>query len=68
MHESVTWRKSSHSGASNNCVEVAYLADGRRLVRDSKDVDGPVLTFSGGEWSAFLSGVHDGEFDSGIDA
>jgi hypothetical protein len=32
-------------------------------VRDSKDPAGPVLTFTAPEWSAFLAGVRDGEFD-----
>lgn len=37
-----TWRKSSHSGANGNCVELAALP-GAVGVRDSKDPDGPVL-------------------------
>jgi hypothetical protein len=32
-------------------------------IRDSKDVNGPVLTFSPQEWAAFVAGVRDGEFD-----
>jgi hypothetical protein len=32
-------------------------------VRDSKDLDGPVLTFNAEEWAAFVAGVRDGEFD-----
>ncbi|WP_433519999.1 DUF397 domain-containing protein [Nonomuraea sp. CA-143628] len=32
-------------------------------VRDSKDRGGPLLTFTPGEWRAFLGGVKDGEFD-----
>jgi hypothetical protein len=32
-------------------------------VRDSKDRQGPELTFTPGEWRAFLDGVHDGEFE-----
>jgi Domain of unknown function (DUF397) len=43
-------------------VEVA--TDGESyLVRDSKDPDGPVLTFDRDEWTAFLSGAVAGEFD-----
>ncbi|WP_033441759.1 DUF397 domain-containing protein [Saccharothrix sp. NRRL B-16314] len=38
------FRKSSHSGAQNECVEVAVA--GERLgIRDSKNPDGPVLTW-----------------------
>jgi hypothetical protein len=32
-------------------------------VRHSMDPSGPVLTFSRAEWSAFLHGVHHGEFE-----
>ncbi|GHH69997.1 hypothetical protein GCM10017673_21180 [Streptosporangium violaceochromogenes] len=32
------------------------------LVRDSKDPDGPMLTFSPCEWDAFLKGIKDGAF------
>lgn len=56
------WRKSSHSGM-NGCVEVAVMP-GRVAVRDSKDQGGPVLVFSETEWTAFIRGIKDGEFDS----
>jgi hypothetical protein len=60
----LAWRKSTHSGGTGgNCVEVAPLPDGRRALRNSKDPEGPVLVFSSTEWSAFVAGVHDGEFD-----
>jgi Domain of unknown function (DUF397) len=60
----VTWRKSSFSGSNGGgCVEVADLPDGGRLVRDTKDRQGPVLRFTAGEWSAFTDGVRTGEFD-----
>jgi hypothetical protein len=32
-------------------------------VRDSKDREGSVLTFTPAEWAAFTDGVRDGEFD-----
>ncbi|AEV83735.1 hypothetical protein ACWT_2706 [Actinoplanes sp. SE50] len=56
------WRRSTRS-YSDNCVEVADLADGGRAVRDSKDPDGPVLFFTPDEWTAFVGGAKDGEFD-----
>ncbi|MBL7499246.1 DUF397 domain-containing protein [Frankia sp. CNm7] len=60
----LTWRKSSYSGGTGgNCVEVAPLPDGGRAVRDSKNPAGPVLYFTPAEWSAFLAGVRDNEFD-----
>jgi Domain of unknown function (DUF397) len=57
----VVWRKSRHSHA-NGCVEVAVIGDAV-AVRDSKDPSGSVLVFQPHEWSAFVSGVKDGEFD-----
>ncbi len=60
----LTWRKSSHSGGTGGeCVEVALLPDGGRAIRDSKHPDGPRLHFTAAEWTAFLAGVRDGEFD-----
>lgn len=56
------WRKSSHSVASNDCVEVVGAAEGV-AVRDSKRPDGPVLVFRRPEWRAFLSAAKAGEFD-----
>jgi Domain of unknown function (DUF397) len=52
------WRKSSYSEA-NGCVEVAR--PGPVLVRDSKNPDGPVLSFTPATWKAFLGGVKAGE-------
>jgi len=48
----VQWRKSSYSGNSGNCVEVAMLDNGV-AVRDSKNAHGPVLLFPGQAWRAF---------------
>jgi hypothetical protein len=62
QHEvTARWCKSSASGV-NNCVEVRIEA-GAVQIRDSKDLRGPVLTFTLTEWQAFLTGVHSGEFD-----
>jgi hypothetical protein len=57
------WRKSRRSGGGDNCVEVAFAADGAVGVRDSKDRSGPILQFTRAEWAAFTGGVRDGEFD-----
>ena len=58
------WVKSSLSFSNSNCVEVASLPGGKVGVRDSKDPEGPVLRFTPDEWSAFLGGARNGEFDS----
>jgi hypothetical protein len=56
--------KSSLSFANGNCVEVASLPDGRIGVRNSRDLQGPILRFTSDEWDAFLGGVRNGEFDT----
>ncbi|MFI6450596.1 DUF397 domain-containing protein [Streptosporangium amethystogenes] len=59
-----TWKKSSLSGDSGgNCVEVAGNLPGAIAVRDSKNPIGPSLTFTPGEWGAFLNAVKSGHFD-----
>ncbi len=71
------WRRSSYCD-TGTCLEVAFrvasacdtggcvavaIAEDDVLVRDSKEVDGPVLRFTPGEWAAFLVGAKAGEFD-----
>jgi hypothetical protein len=57
------WRTSSHSQGEGACVETAFLPGGGVAVRHSKDPDGSVLHYTRREWSAFLKGAKDGEFD-----
>ena len=58
------WRKSSYSGGAqaDSCVEVADGYPGVVPVRDSKDPQGPALTFTAAAWTAFVTAIHDGEF------
>ena len=59
----VQWRKSSHSDDhGGDCVEVADLAP-VIAVRDSKDADGPRLTFSAVAWRSFTRRVKASEHD-----
>lgn len=55
------WRKSSYSGTSGNCVEVATNLPGIVAIRDSKDPDGTKLVVGVSGWRAFLAGVRAGE-------
>lgn len=57
------WRKSTRSATQGQCVEVAELAGGHRVIRDSRNPDGPALLFTATEWTAFTAGVRAGEFD-----
>ena len=52
------WRKSSHSEAGN-CAEAGTCRHGV-AVRDSKDPDGPVLTFDGSTWGRFTGALKQG--------
>ncbi|HEY5836562.1 DUF397 domain-containing protein [Streptomyces sp.] len=56
----VTWRRSSHSTAANNCVETALLGSGQLAVRDSKDRLGPALLFRPDAWTEFVRALSDG--------
>jgi hypothetical protein len=58
-----TYKKSSRSTSTGNCVEVADLPGGHRAVRDSKNPAGPALMFTPAQWAAFTSGVRTGEFN-----
>lgn len=51
------WRKSSHSGSGDQCVEVALLPTGDHAVRDSKNANGPMLVFGPDEWRSFLDSL-----------
>lgn len=57
---SAQWRKSSFSGAAQNCVEVARNLPGIVAVRDSKNPDGPALVISRAQWAAFADSVKAG--------
>jgi hypothetical protein len=58
-----SWRKSTASNPSGECVEVAELPGGDIAVRNSRDPGGPALVYSRVEVAAFLAGIKDGEFD-----
>lgn len=51
----LSWRKSRHSGAQGNCVELAPLAGSRIAVRDSRQPAGPFLVYPRAGLAAFLT-------------
>jgi hypothetical protein len=59
----ITWRKSTASNPSGNCVELAELADGDIALRNSRFPTGPVLVGTRDAVAAFLRAARSGEFD-----
>ncbi|WP_280507076.1 DUF397 domain-containing protein [Nocardia flavorosea] len=57
------WFKSSYSGGSQDCVEVAFIEGDSVGVRDSKARSGPALSFTPAAWEAFTSNTRSGQFD-----
>lgn len=50
------WRTSSYTGTNGNCVEVGDTASAV-LVRDTKDLDGAVLSVPGQAWRRFIAAL-----------
>ncbi|KAA2258814.1 DUF397 domain-containing protein [Solihabitans fulvus] len=59
-----SWKKSSKSGSTSECVEVARLKTVGAL-RDSKNPAGPVLVFPLAQLGRFLAGARAGQFQHG---
>ncbi|MFI0483376.1 DUF397 domain-containing protein [Actinomadura sp. 9N215] len=60
----ITWRKSSYSGASTDevCVEVGDLISGV-AIRDSKDPNGGRLDVTGAEFAVLVGRIKQGLLD-----
>lgn len=58
----LSWIKAQASTHNGACVEIAATR-GKIAMRDSKDPCGPVLVYTPAEFSAFLDGARNGEFD-----
>jgi len=58
------WIKSSASNGATQCVETSSIRADEILVRNSRDPEGPILSFTKAEWVAFVAGVKAGEFDA----
>ncbi|WP_026128614.1 DUF397 domain-containing protein [Nocardiopsis halophila] len=57
--DKAAWHKSSYSGSSGSCVEVAEAEIVR--VRDTQNKHLGHIEYTPGAWVAFLVGVCDGE-------
>lgn len=62
MTHPTTWRKSSYSATTSNCVELA-IAGTDALVRDSKRPEAGHLTFTRAELAALIDAARAGELD-----
>ncbi len=66
MDENLRYFKSSFCMANGNqCAELAHLPGGGVRLRNSQRPDASV-EFDAGEWSAFIAGAKNGEFDSPV--
>ncbi|WP_329367707.1 DUF397 domain-containing protein [Streptomyces sp. NBC_00669] len=62
----IGWRKSSYSnGSGGDCVEVGDGDSAVLPVRDSKDPEGPVLTFTPTAWTSFIGALKSGALPIG---
>lgn len=58
--DGVTWRR---AGDSPDAIEVARLPDGGAALRPANDPAAEPHVYTAAEWTAFVRGVHAGEFD-----
>ena len=58
----LNWRvaRNCNGGA---CIQVASRGE-QIVIGDTKNPGGPVLTYTRSEWTAFVDGIRDGDFDS----
>ncbi|MDA3647225.1 DUF397 domain-containing protein [Saccharopolyspora indica] len=57
------WRKSSRSGNTGQCVELAQNLPGVSAIRDSKAPEQGALVFTKAQLHAFLHNVKTGQLD-----
>lgn len=62
--DSPRWFKSSYSSNGGQCIEVAanLVDSGVVPIRDSKNLNGPVLDFTADAFASFVVGVKAGAF------
>ena len=59
-----SFRISSFSDYGKTCVGVS-VGETRILLTNTSSADSPVIEFTHAEWTAFLQGAKNGEFDIG---
>lgn len=52
-----TWRTSTKSGNTGNCLEAGITGYGGVLVRDTKDRENRTLAFTRGAWQLFTNSL-----------
>ncbi|PWI18081.1 DUF397 domain-containing protein [Streptomyces sp. Act143] len=57
------WQKSTYSGDSSNCVEIAAEPSIVRI-RDSKNAGGSQLAFPSSAWTSFISHTASGSINN----
>nr|WP_037886933.1 DUF397 domain-containing protein [Streptomyces viridochromogenes] len=57
------WVKATASDAIGECVELASVNESDVAVRNSRFPQGPALVFTRAEFTAFLHGAGEGEFN-----
>ncbi|GLY19954.1 hypothetical protein Kisp01_69680 [Kineosporia sp. NBRC 101677] len=62
MNGDTQWQKATKSGQNGDCVE-ARRQNGQIQIRDSKNPNGPILTFTQAEFAAWIEGAARGEFN-----
>ena len=60
--QEIVWRKSSHSAADGECVEIAHI-DSHILVRDSKHRNSPILVLKINSWASLIESIKTGHLD-----
>jgi hypothetical protein len=58
-----SWRKSSYSNPSGDCLELSELPDEQIGIRYSQHPDGPTLIFARAQIAALIRSAKDGEFN-----
>ncbi|MFE1838022.1 DUF397 domain-containing protein [Streptomyces sviceus] len=54
--QTLQWKKSTYSGDSSNCVEIA-TTPGALYIRDTKTTESPPAIFRTSAWAPFISHV-----------